>query len=340
MRALIFFLNALMAAYVCEPYMASSVKQVAEKLEQFGVCILQVLTVEECDALECSMWRWLEHVTSQLAKPVSRDRPETYRSFYELQPSHGMLLQHWGVGHSQFAWTVRQHPRVLQVFAELWGCAPMDLLTSFDGAAISLPHEVTRRGFFRGNTWLHTDQSYLRNAYECVQAWVTAREVNEGDATLAFIPGSHKLHGAFAAHFGAAVQQKPDWFKLSSVQQQWYVEHAGSEVQCIKCPRGSMVLWDSRTIHSGREAVKDRLVPNTRMVVYVCMTPRHLVKNERVLAKRINAFEALRMTTHWPHQVKLFGKHPQLYGKPVPSVPPVQPPRLTAIGRRLVGYSQ
>lgn len=330
----------MMSRYVSEPYIAHTAEQVKQKLSEYGVCIVRVLDEQECEQLEAGMWQWLERATSQLDVPVQRERAETYRSFYELHPSHGMLLQHWGVGHSQFAWDVRQHTRVIDVFAQLWGCAPVDLLTSFDGASISLPHEVTKRGYFRGNTWLHTDQSYLRNGYECVQAWVTAREVREGDATLAFIPGSHKLHGAFAAHFGGAVQQKPDWFKLSPAQQQWYVEQTGSDVQYIKCPRGSMVLWDSRTIHSGQEAVRARPRENTRMVVYVCMTPRNWTKSKQVLAKRIKAFEAARMTTHWPHQVKLFGKHPQLYGKPVPRVPPAPTPRLSPLGRRLVGYSQ
>lgn len=304
------------------------------------MCIVQVFDDVESNQVEASVWEWVEHATSNLSLPVQRSKPETYRSFYQLHPSHGMLLQHWGVGHSQFAWDVRQHPRVINVFAKLWGCAPADLLCSFDGASISLPHEVTHRGFFRNNTWLHTDQSYLRNGYECVQAWVTARDVHEGDATLAFIPGSHMLHGAFAQHFGQEVQQKGDWFKLSPTRQQWYVTQTGSEVQYIKCRRGSMVLWDSRTIHSGQEALRARTVQNTRMVVYVCMTPRHFAKNRQVLAKRIKAFEALRMTTHWPHQVKLFGKHPQMYGKPAPPVPPVKTPRLTQQGRRLVGFEQ
>lgn len=328
----------IMSRYVSAPYYVESVEEAKVVLEKHGVCILRVLDNSECDALEQGIWKWLEHATSQLEKPVERGRPETYRSFYELQPSHGMLLQHWGVGHAEFAWAVRQHPRVVKMFSHLWGVHPEDLLCSFDGAAISLPHEVTNRGFFRGNTWLHTDQSYLRPTYECVQAWVTARDVNEGDATLAFIPGSHKLHNLFAGHFG--VQSKQDWFKLSLAQQQWYIEQAGSEVQYIKCTRGCMVLWDSRTIHSGQEALRDRPSVNTRMAVYVCMTPRHLAKDQKVLVKRIRAFEALRMTAHWPHKVKLFGKHPQLYGKPAPLVPQPRMPYLTPLGRRLVGYNQ
>lgn len=35
-----------------------------------------------------------------------------------------------------------------------------------------------------------------------------------------------------------------------------------------------MVFWDSRTIHSGQEAMKSREKPNMRCVVYVCMIPR------------------------------------------------------------------
>ena len=331
----------MMSRYKYEEYVALDMREMKEKLERLGVCVVpNVLSEQECLSTRRGMWQWLEEKTSGLPIPLKRRDPRTWSSFFSLSPMHSMLLQHWGVGHAQFAWDVRTNARVLEVFASLWNVCPSDLVCSFDGVSMHFPPEVTGRGFYRGNTWLHTDQSYERAGFECVQSWVTAREVRVGDATLAFIPRSHLLHAAFAKQFDCHVDRK-DWCKLSVEQQQWYMQQTGSAVEFIRCPRGSMVLWDSRTIHSGSESLRTRPLPNMRQVVYVCMTPRRLC-NSKALASRIKAFEAGRMTTHWPHRMRVFPKMPQLYGKstflPLGSGLVVPPP-LGPAGRRLVGYS-
>ncbi|KAJ3314351.1 hypothetical protein HDU93_004773, partial [Gonapodya sp. JEL0774] len=84
--------------------------------------------------------------------------------------------------------------------------------------------------------------------FECVQAWVTALDVKEGDASLGFMEGSNKFFSQAAKRF--RLNGKPDWHKLTAEQEAWY-EEQGCAKKRIQCPKGSMVLWDSRTIHSG-----------------------------------------------------------------------------------------
>lgn len=330
--------EALMRRYQCDEYVAYTSAEVKSKLAEFGVCVIpRLLDKEECALMERGAWQWLEEATQLLPIPVEKEAPDTWKSFFELVPSHAMLLQHWGIGHARWLWEVRSNRKVMEVFASLWNTSLDELITSFDGAAIHLPHEVTRRGFYRGNTWLHTDQSYAREGMECVQSWVTARKVRAGDATLAFIPGSHQLHGAFASRFGPLVVQSRDWFKLNEVQQRWYEDQTGSLPHFIKCPRGSMVLWDSRLIHSGSEAMRTRPVANIRTVAYVCMTPRRLA-SDKTLKKRVQAFEANRTSSHWPHKLHVFGKLPRTYGNPVPRVFVGRPHVPSSVERRLIGY--
>jgi hypothetical protein len=330
--------DLLMHRYRCDEYVALTSAEVKSKLAQFGVCVIpRLLNKDECAAMERGAWTWLEDATQHLPIPVKKDAPETWKSYFELLPSHAMLLQHWGIGQARWLWEVRSNRKVMQVFASLWNTSLDDLITSFDGAAIHLPHEVTRRGFYRGNTWLHTDQSYGRPNMECVQSWVTARKVRAGDATLAVIPGSHQLHGAFASRFGPAVVQSRDWFKLNEEQQRWYEDQTGAVRQFIKCPRGSMVLWDSRLIHSGSEAMRTRPLANIRTVAFVCMTPRRLA-SDKMLKKRVAAFEAGRTSSHWPHKLHVFGKLPRTYGNPVPRVFIGAPHIPSGVERRLVGY--
>ena len=148
-----------------------------------------------------------------------------------------MLHQHFGVGHAQAVWDVRQHPRVAGVFADLWQTAAEDLLVSFDGFSLHVPPEQNgNRGWFR-QPWMHVDQSYTRNGFECVQGWVTAHPVEEGDATLAFLRGSHAHHGTVADTCGIRKEKdaRKDWRKLGTPEQEAYAA-LGCTPARVRCP--------------------------------------------------------------------------------------------------------
>ena len=99
----------------------------------------------------------------------------------------------------------------------------------------------------------------------------------------------------------------------------------------VTCPKGSLVLWDSRIIHCGVESVRGREKQNFRAVCYVSYGPRAHASAKDLVKKR-KAFEDLRMTTHWAAKPKLFGKNPRTYGGVVPDVPEPKKPKLTPLG--------
>lgn len=100
-----------------------------------------------------------------------------------------------------------------------------------------------------------------------------------------------------------------------------------------------MVFWDSRTIHQGKEAMKDRKVPNHRCVAYLCYTPRSLC-SDKILEKKIKAYQELRTTNHWPHKPKVFPKMPRTFGKEVAPISQIKNPKLSDLGKILVGYKK
>jgi ectoine hydroxylase-related dioxygenase (phytanoyl-CoA dioxygenase family) len=329
-----FIISKMAETYDFERYITDATG-VRDTLDRFGVAVIpSLLDDTECERIVSGIWDFFEHVSSKWEMPIRRDNQDTWREIYKLYPLHSMLFQYFHIGHAQVSWDVRQNEKILEVFSRIWNCAKEDLLVSFDGLSFSLPHEITRRGWNRNNTWYHTDQSFLRPEFECVQSWVTGLDVDDGDATLGFMEGSHRFHKEFAERFG--ITDKSDWFKLTREQEDFYLER-GCVYKKIRCPKGSLVLWDSRTIHCGVEALKNRAKINTRAIVYVCYTPRRLA-TPAVLRKRIKAFEELRTTTHWPHKGKLFGKIPRTYGNPLPEIDVIDSPTLSEIGLRLVGY--
>ena len=322
--------------YVFEKYICTA-ETALQTVETYGVAIIpSLLSDEECDQMVNGMWNTLEDITQLFDVPMNRDKPETWVQIRKLFPLHSMLIQHWTIGHAQFIWNLRQNPKCAAVFAHIWGCPIEDLLVSFDAASFHMPPETTKTGW-HNTTWHHSDQSFVTNGFKCVQSWVTALDVNEGDATLEFYEGSNWFHSEFGKVFG--ITDKSNWFKLSDDPMKNFYLERGCVIKRIKCPKGSMVLWDSRTIHCGVEAERGRAQPNFRCVAYLCYMPRSLATKKN-LEKKIKAFEEMRMTTHWPCDVKLFAKTPRTYGQPIENIVSLERPEIYALGRRLVGYTE
>jgi hypothetical protein len=360
--------------YGNEGFVAKSPEDVKRVVDATGAaCLLNVLGDDECTAFREGMLTAAETLTTRLPVAFKRGEPETYGSVFTLAPNHGGLFQHHGWGHVQAVWDLRQNPNLAAAHAAFHGCDPNDLLVSFDGVNFSAGALMLgrKRGQFRGNCWRHLDQRLSDSAQLCMQSWVTANDIGVGDATLRFLEGSNALHGEFARAFGLH-ETTTDWHKLQPEHVEWFLAR-GCKDTCITVPAGSQVFWDSRTVHSGIEflADEDRPQPATksiRMVAYLCYEPRSgpalperhpdtgkAAKNlPKILAKRRRVLDPsdpwfLRLASHWPNKMKLFGKNPRNYGaKPLECAPDqtdywsfVTPtagvPELTAFGRRVAG---
>ena len=269
-----------------------------------------VLDESECSRFTDMTWEWL----SSLGSGIDRHDPLTWTSSKWPKGTHG-LIQHYNVGHSPFSWGVRMNTNVRKVFGDLWGTD--DLVTSFDGVCIKRPPEITRCRFESSadKSWLHCDQSKgtvnkvpTVNGWQCIQGAVNLEDSDIGDGCFHVLSGSHRFHSS-ASWEGT----NKDWYKLSETDIKWY-ESKGCVSTKVTCPKGGMVLWDSRSIHASSNPVKGRAHPGRfRYTVFVCMTPRRHVSSI-VQKRRKKAFDEGRTTSHWPSRTCLFGKTPRTYG--------------------------
>lgn len=318
-------------------------------LQEYGVAILpSVLNDTECDDMIQGMWSSLSHLTQQWEQPIQKDNESSWLGFNALYPMHSMLLQHHGIGHAPFVWNVRQNEKCIAGFCALYQSRAEDMLVSFDGVSFHFPPEKRQnRGWYNKN-WFHCDERFdpspqpakkLFPTSDCVQSWVTAFDIDDGDATLSILEKSHLYHHEFGQTFG--LRDKKDWYAIQSETQAEFFAQRGCQEVRIRCPRGSQVFWMSSLMHCGVEPLKDRVHPHFRLVTYLCYQPRSAVPQHtliKALNKRRQAFDKKRMTSHWPLKATLFPAHPQTYGKPLPVLCPLPEPDILPLGRKLIGF--
>jgi hypothetical protein len=204
------------------------------------------------------------------------------------------------------------------------------MLASFDRINIMKPPEIDPDKQEIILPWPHSDQSPKKAGFHCAQGLVTLEDVGPNEGTLIVYKGSHLLHEKYFIIRGRTTISD---FAMIPSNDKWFQEN-GCEIVRVTAPKGSVILWDSRTIHYNGGAILPREVPRFRIVAYICMTPRKLVKDKDILWEKIQAFKGKESTTHWPHEVVIFPRDSYVERKYKVSK---ELAKLTPLGRRLIG---
>ncbi len=300
-----------------------------ETLNKYGIAIIpQVLNKNECIDMYNGAWTFFEHVSYNWKYRVNRYNESTWANFDQFYPSASMLFQHFNIGHSQHSWNLRQNPKIVDIFANFWGVSKNDLLVSFDGMSFLPPPEITNKGW-EGKSWYHMDQRLSKKDFDGIQGWITAFDVEEGDATLSFFENSHLYTEEFSTHFPEKNREN-DWVLLNNEEVQFFESRCKENT--IKCPAGSLVIWDSRLVHYGKCPSKTRTHPKFRCVNYLSYAPKSLVQDNEVFDNKIYGLENLLTSNHYANRADFFKVKDDLfdYNK-------INKPILTELGNSLAG---
>ena len=364
------------AVYERKKYLASTPSDIYAMLNKYGVAVVpSVFSKEEAAA----SWREMLLCLEDMYDGFKYEDKSTWGLLRKVsQCKHGMLFQHLSVGWAQFAVDLRQDKRMADLFAGLWTIhtgapvAPLDLLCAPDGFSCYLNSPKERGGFYRiGHDSLHSDQAGDDTSFS-VQSFVNLKDTEKGGACFHFLEGSHLQHAKFFRRVRARKEKR---FGLGSKEAQFtrftlienqeqldFFTKASSKrggrkdcpPKCIAAEAGDVVLWDSRTTHTARQAIDPRdsvaVHPDKvykRGAVYACMQPRSMA-SDGDLKKKIQAFIKLSTTTHNAAVgVTRFADKPRTYGRPTELGvhPIVNRPWLSELGyslfglnKRIVGY--
>jgi hypothetical protein len=257
--------------------------------------ITNVFTDQECKTAK-------EGVLRHLANEYNVHQEEDFRKLHTMR---GGMFHNYGVSLIKEILDLKTNEKTIEPFQRIW--QDDKLTTSLDGLYLAPPAPAKESNdFFDPNkNWFHSDQSSHKNSKVCIQAFINLESTEHGDGCLSVLVNSHKFHQEFCQHFKINTNGR-DWFRVNDTNHfEWYKEKR-CEWKMIMAPKGSMVFWDSRTIHMGTLPRQDRVnVDRWRFVVYVCYTQAHLQSNEDTKLKR-KAYIENRCTAHWPYGVHVF----------------------------------
>ena len=290
-------------------------------LEEYGYCVVpNILSNDECNTYISKIWDWLEELNSG----IDRNKPDTWTDEFWPPNINGITYQ-LNISHQQFVWDIRSNENVIDVFSNIW--ETRELLVSFDAINIMRPKEFT------GDIpeWFHVDQSSFKNFFCCVQGYINLEDTGEDDSTLVLYEGSHNYHTSLFENNG--LKTPYDYYRLDENDMK-YIRDLNLIKKKIIAPKGSLVLWDSRTIHCNCSST---IFGNNkfRYAIYVCMTPVILC-DEYNKEKKIKALNELRATSHWPHEI-IFKRDIKNKEELHNFTPTYKKPVLSIIGQQLAG---
>lgn len=288
----------------------SNISNLKTILDIYGVAIVKsVLDEYYCQQIFSEITGVLNQVTSNMKVPFKVNDYKTWESLDLLCPTRGMIFQNWGLGHMQPIWDLRCNQKIIDIYNNIYNFpkGSKDLIVSSDAFSFLPPSEYSKKNWEPDNgRWYHVDQRLVLPLHENYQSWISVSDTNKGDGTLSVLIGSHHFHNSIPSITGISNLMN-DWVPIKNYQP--FIERGCTEHRII-CPKGSLVLWDSRLIHYGALPLQSREKPNFRCVIYLCYSPRYKADRETLnkkiesLTKRDHGY--LRTSNHNPHRPNFF----------------------------------
>jgi hypothetical protein len=290
-------------------------------LEENGYVVIDnVISRDETEQLRIRLWK--EYIEKSWPQ-VKLDEFDTWNEHFPIH--NDMAIFAGNAGHAQVLWDVRQNPAVAQIFATIWNCTIDDLIVSFDGFSLMCPSELRQppTPIFGNNSKypMHVDQtldfnesksdflgkSNLSSDPWTIQGQFLFEDSEENDGGFYCIPKSHHDFANFAK----------DIQKINQVD---YFNNKFKEDQHkhVQAKKGSVILWDSRTIHwnqfpssdrnndrnNNRNNDRNNNLHRTRNVCYICYVPKNRLDLTNTMIRK-EAFYYKLSTGHNPSHVQI-----------------------------------
>ena len=260
--------------------------------------VTNVITTDKSDSYIAKIWSWLESLNGGINRNDSstwitheKAKKENLKSYNWPKNSHG-IISNYGISHSNFVWEARCEKNIKTVFSQIWNTN--ELLVSYDGVCVMLPQNITQ--VENTSYWFHFDQSPNKEGFQCVQGFLNLQDTTENDGCLMVYPKSNNYHKIFFEEKGLKFDY--DWYAFNEINKgnEWMINKGLNPIKVI-APKGSLILWDSRTVHCSSPPKSN----NIRYAIYICMMPKFTALKEDIELKK-HLFKNRIGTSHWPNK--------------------------------------
>ncbi len=260
--------------------------------EQGYIVVPNAVPQENLDRVIDALWEFLA---------MDRNNPQEWYSRPDWHRPTGMVELY----HHQALWDNRQHPRIHQIFAELFG--DEKLWVSLDRVNMNPPArpDWDYHGFIHWDFDPTTWPIGLR-----VQGVLNLTDTDEAQGGFQCVPASHR-------QVAEIVARQKEGANLRSP------DISGLTVKPIPAKAGDLVIWHTGLLHGNGRNRTDR----PRLAQYITMYPAQ-PENEEARRQRIEQWQQRRP----PANSRAFPGDPrkleELHG---------QPAQLTDLGKKLLG---
>mmetsp|Transcript_30883 Transcript_30883/g.67621 ORF Transcript_30883/g.67621 Transcript_30883/m.67621 type:complete len:486 (-) Transcript_30883:77-1534(-) len=259
-------------------------EKLREVLELHGVCLVTgVLNEQQCAIMEKLWLLDLEEVIHESAVAagsesattlLQREGLKAWRADWCRPLGFKGAASQRGLPHGYFAWGARMHPSVRQIFADIFQQPADELVVGLDNVFWAAPDSPSSSS---NPEWLHVDQNHCTGlTWPCYQGvlYVWPSEGSDCSTTVLW-PGSHReayeaiMNDTLAIKKGRSPHgQIVQVGKLRSDElRSTLLSKAMQGSRRLTCPAGSLLLWDSRTVHQGWAG-------GPRLAQPICWEPR------------------------------------------------------------------
>lgn len=278
-----------------------------ESLHAKGYAVVPgVLSQSECARVWTAFQEYNEQLTGNELTPQGYDHSKRFHSI------HGIVMVPSAISYAPFVDAVRDHPEVQDVWRQVYNTdEESSMVCSSDRVNFMPPVSWMDRTPRRQTaSWWHVDQRSSEPGFKCVQGYVDILgSPSPQHGGLRVIEGSHHAFSQLVDSFDETKWRRDDWKRFEEKQLEDVMgdDVLQTRVVDVVAEAGSVVLWDSRTVHMNRNTTHPS---DPRFVVYVCFWPEEYL-DDNAVSRRALAREHHRATSHWPDARKLFPIRPQ-----------------------------
>ena len=277
-----------------EKYSTNNITDLKKILQEYGVGILTNYFDDfYADSMFMTTKQWLIDLDIGLTN-------DTSTWIYQNMP-HGTRFGMYQsiISHAPSFWNLRE--AMYPIFQDLLN--EENLLTSIDGASLYPSINAPKNK----KKWAHIDQVDSSDFVSYQSQFVAS------DTSAAFLctPKSHIMHEEIIKNFSITSRQNTNWHKFSKEQVNTLKEIFGNDYQIpIYVKKGSIIFWDSRTIHSAK--YPNRKEDSWRAVFYISMRPyntyddasKKIIKHAAINGKTTNHLGSLIFNSEDRYKIK------------------------------------